>query len=143
MSLQQSAQTTIGARLVGATVVVDGCDAPLANGQATWTLNVTKPATATITIKDPTGQTAYTGTGAVNPGNQNFAWDGRGNDGTIWPDGNYTLTATGVDASGQRSAISTQIQAPVDSVDLTQDAAASVRQRAELHLEQNPKKPPP
>lgn len=37
------------------------------------------------------------------------------------PAGNYTLTATGVDANGQPSTISTQVQAPVDSVDLTQN----------------------
>jgi flagellar basal-body rod modification protein FlgD len=120
VSLQQSAQTTSALALVGATVVVNGSTAQLANGQATWTLNSTQPATATITIADSTGRTAYTGTGTVNSGSQNFVWNGQGNDGTIWPAGNYTLTATGASASGQSTAISTQIQAPVDSVDLTQ-----------------------
>ena len=95
--------------------------APLANGSATWNLNVTKPATATVTIKSSTGQTAYSGTFSVNPGNQQFTWDGRGNDGKVWPSGNYTLTATGMDANGQSTGISTEVQAPVDSVDLTQD----------------------
>jgi flagellar basal-body rod modification protein FlgD len=120
VSLQQNAQTTEALAMVGATVVVNGATAPLANGNATWTLNSTQPATATITIADSTGRTAYTGTGTVNTGNQNFVWNGQGNDGTIWPAGNYTLTATGTSASGQNTAISTQIQAPVDSVDLTQ-----------------------
>ena len=101
--------------------MVDGSTAPLANGSATWNLNVTKPSTATVTIKDSTGQTAYTGTFSVNPGNQKFTWDGRGNDGKLWADGNYTLTATGVDANKQPVGISTEVQAPVDSVDLTQD----------------------
>ena len=101
--------------------MVDGSTAPLANGKANWSLNVTKPSTATVTIKDSTGQTAYTGTFSVNPGTQNFAWDGRGNDGKLWPDGNYTMTATGVDANGQSVGISTEVQAPVDSVDLTQN----------------------
>ncbi len=84
-------------------------------------LNVTKPSTATITIKDSTGQNVYTGTAGVNPGMQTFTWDGRGNDGRIWPDGNYTLTATAVDANNQTVAISTEVQAVVDSVDLSQD----------------------
>jgi flagellar basal-body rod modification protein FlgD len=82
--------------------------------------NVAKPASATITIKDATGQTAYSGKVAVNPGDQKFTWDGRGNDGTAWPAGNYTLTATAVDANNQSVAISTEVQAVVDSVDLTQ-----------------------
>src|ERR1700690_3571140 len=55
VSLQQNAQTTEALALVGATVVVNGSTAPLANGQATWTLNSTQPATATITIADATG----------------------------------------------------------------------------------------
>ncbi|MGB6559655.1 MAG: hypothetical protein WBE96_19910, partial [Pseudolabrys sp.] len=47
---------------VGATVVVDGSTAQLTGGNANWSLNVTKPSTATITIKDSTGQNVYTGT---------------------------------------------------------------------------------
>ena len=120
VSLDQAAQTTSALNLVGATVVVDGSTTQLNNGSATWSLSVTKPATATVTIKDATGQTAYTGTFGVNAGAQNFVWDGHGNNGTLWPNGSYTMTATATDASGQTTAISTQIQAKVDLVDLTQ-----------------------
>ena len=120
VSLDQAAQTTSALNLVGATVVVDGSTTQLNNGSATWNLSVTKPATATVTIKDATGQTAYTGTFGVNAGAQNFVWDGHGNNGTLWPNGSYMMAATATDASGQTTAISTQIQAKVDSVDLTQ-----------------------
>ena len=107
VSLEKSAQATTALAYVGATVVVDGSTAQLTNGTANWSLNVTKPSTATITIKDSTGQNVYTGTVAVNPGTQNFTWNGRGNDGRVWPDGAYTLTATAVDANQQSVAIST------------------------------------
>jgi flagellar basal-body rod modification protein FlgD len=120
VSLQQSAQATSALALVGAKVVVNGSSAQLANGSASWSLNATKPATATVTITDSIGQTAFTGSYTVNSGNQTFTWDGTGNNGTQWPAGTYTLTATAVDASGQSTAISTQVEAPVDSVDLTQ-----------------------
>jgi flagellar basal-body rod modification protein FlgD len=120
VSLQQGAQTTQALAMVGATVVVNGSTAQLANNQATWSLSSTQPATATISIASSTGQTAYTGTVTVNSGSQNFVWNGQGNDGTIWPPGNYTLTATGTSASGQPTAISTQVQGTVNSVDLTQ-----------------------
>ena len=119
VQLEQTAQSTTALALVGQTVVVDGSSTQLSNGQAAWSLNVTKPATATVTIKDATGQTAYTGTFAASPGAQNFVWDGRGNNGTQWPDGTYMLTATATDASGQSTAVSTQVQARVASVDLT------------------------
>ena len=120
VTLQQSAQATQALALVGATVVVNGSAENLSNGQATWTLNATKPSAATITIADSTGRTAFTGNFTVNSGSQTFTWDGHGNDGTLWPDGTYTLSAVGTDASGQSTAISTQVQAKVNSVDLTQ-----------------------
>jgi flagellar basal-body rod modification protein FlgD len=120
VSLQQSAQATSALNLVGATVVVNGQTAQLANGSATWTLTASKPTTATISIADSTGQTAYTGKMALNAGSNTFTWNGQGNDGKAWPAGNYTISTTGVDANGQTSTISTQVQAPVDSVDLTQ-----------------------
>ena len=121
VSLEKSAQATTALAYVGATVVVDGSTAQLTNSTANWSLNVSKPSTATVAIKDSTGQNVYTGTVAVNPGTQNFTWNGRGNDGRVWPDGAYTLTATAVDANQQSVAISTEVQAVVDSVDLTQD----------------------
>ena len=121
VSLEKSAVASTALAYVGATVVVDGSNAQLTNGSATWNMNVTKPSTATITIKDSTGQNAFTGTVAVNPGTQTFKWNGFGNDGRAWPDGTYTLTATAMDASNQSVAISTEVQATVDSVDLTQD----------------------
>jgi flagellar basal-body rod modification protein FlgD len=120
VSLQQSAQTTQALSLVGATVVVKGNTAQLANGQAMWSLNSSQPATATITVTAPSGVTAYTATGAVNAGVQTFSWNGIGNDGTAWPAGNYTLPATAVSASGQSTPISAQVEGTVSSVDLTQ-----------------------
>jgi flagellar basal-body rod modification protein FlgD len=120
VSMQQAAQSTEALQLVGATVVVNGANAQLTSSGATWTLNATKPATATITVADSTGQTVYTGNFAVSAGAQNFTWDGHSNNGTLEPPGAYTLTATALDASGQSTAISTQVEAPVTSVDLTQ-----------------------
>ena len=120
VSLQQGAQTTQALSLVGATVVVNGTTAQLANGQATWALNATQPATATVTITAPSGQTVYTGTVAVNSGSQAYTWNGVGNDGTTWPAGNYTLSATAVTASGQSTPVTTQIEGKVTSVDLSQ-----------------------
>ena len=120
VSLQQTAQATSALSLVGATVVVNGATVQMKNSSATWSLNASKPATATISIADSTGQTVYTGKYTVNSGANTFTWDGRGNDGKLWPDGSYTLTSTAVDANGQSTTLSTQVQATVDSVDLTQ-----------------------
>jgi flagellar basal-body rod modification protein FlgD len=119
VSMEKSAQQNTALAYIGANVVVDGATTAVANSTGTWSLNVTKPATATVVLKDSTGATAYTGTFAINPGNQQFQWDGKGNDGRQWPDGNYTLSATALDASKQSVTVSTEITAKVDSVDLT------------------------
>ena len=52
VALEKSAQATTALAYVGATVVVDGSTAQLTGGTANWNLNVTKPSTATVTIKD-------------------------------------------------------------------------------------------
>jgi flagellar basal-body rod modification protein FlgD len=121
VAMDKTAASTTALAYVGATVVVDGSTTQLGNSGATWSFNVSKPATATVTIKDSTGQTCYSGSFTVNPGDQKFTWDGKGNDGKQWPIGSYTMTASAVDASNQPVGISTEVEATVDSVDLTQD----------------------
>jgi flagellar basal-body rod modification protein FlgD len=121
VSLQKTTQSTAALSFVGQNVVVDGSTAQLANGKAIWSFTSPKPATATITLKDSSGQTAYSGSYTLQAGQQNFQWDGKGNDGTAWPNGAYKISITSKDASGQSVAIATEAQGVVDSADLTQD----------------------
>jgi len=112
------AETATALAYVGQKVVVDGSTAKFENGRADWSFDSPKPATATVVIKDSTGQTAYTGTFGVQAGKNAFTWDGKGNDGKQWPAGNYSLTVSGKDASRNDVAISTEVTAVVDSVDV-------------------------
>ncbi len=121
VSIEKTAQSTTALAFVGARVAVDGQTAELTNGQATWALKVPKPAVTTVNIKSASGQTVYTGTFTMNPGQQNFQWDGRDSKGVQWPDGAYTLSITGKDAGGQAVSIPTEIEGVVDSIDLTQN----------------------
>ncbi len=123
ISIEKSAQATTALAYVGQSVAVDGSTATLADKQASWALTSAKPSSATVTIKDSTGQTAYTGTFSLNTGRQDFVWDGVGSNGAQWPDGQYTLTVTAKDANSQPVTVSTEVQGVVDSVDLTQDPA--------------------
>jgi flagellar basal-body rod modification protein FlgD len=121
VSLQQTAQSTQALGFVGKTAVVDGSTTNLVSSAATWNLSVPTNSNVAITIANSTGQNVFSGTYPVTAGdNQAFAWDGKGNDGTQWPDGKYTMTATALDASGNPVAVSTQIRGVVNSVDLTQ-----------------------
>jgi flagellar basal-body rod modification protein FlgD len=121
VSLQQTAQQTQALGFVGNTVAVDGQTAQLKNSSAAWSFNITKPATATFTVSNSTGQTVYSGTYTVQPGQQQFVWDGRGTNGTQYPDGSYKLSVAAKDANNETVAVATEILGIVDSVDLTKN----------------------
>ncbi|HMM87995.1 flagellar hook assembly protein FlgD [Bradyrhizobium sp.] len=118
VEIEKGAQATQALVYVGNTVAVDGSKAQF-DKSATWNFNSDKDTTATITITNSAGQTAYTGNFSLKQGGSSFVWDGKGNDGVQWPAGTYTLSATGKDSSGNSVAISTEVQGIVDSVDLT------------------------
>lgn len=119
VSLQKTAQATQALGYVGQTVALDGQTSHLTSSGAGWNFNSAKPATATVTITNSTGATVFSGTYALNAGVQNFVWDGRNNSGVKQAEGDYKLSITAKDASGQSVAVSTEIQGVVDSVDLS------------------------
>ena len=118
LEIEKSAQATQALVYVGNTVAVDGSKAAF-DKSATWNFQSDKDTSATITITNSAGQTAYSGNYTLKQGGSSFVWDGKGNDGVQWPAGTYTLTATGKDSSGNNVAISTEVQGVVDSVDLS------------------------
>jgi flagellar basal-body rod modification protein FlgD len=121
VSLQQTTQATQALGFVGKTAVVNGNTTALSNSQAKWELNVPSSSDVSITIANSTGQAVFTGSYSATAGNnQPFTWNGQGNDGTQWPDGLYTMTATAADSSGNPVAVSTEVGGTVSSVDLTQ-----------------------
>lgn len=119
VSLQQTAQSTQALGFVGQTVVVNGNTAALTDSSATWQLSVPSNSTVNISIASSTGQTVFTGKYAVSAGNnQPFTWNGEGTDGTQYPAGQYTLTATAADSTGAVVAVTTQVEGVVSSVDI-------------------------
>ncbi|MEK9285515.1 MULTISPECIES: flagellar hook capping FlgD N-terminal domain-containing protein [unclassified Bradyrhizobium] len=121
VSLQQTTQATQALGFVGKTAVVDGTTATMKSSSATWHLNVPTSATVDISIANSSGQTVFTGKYTAGAGSDiPFTWNGQGNDGTQWPDGKYTITATGKDIANNNVGIAAQVQGTVSSVDLTQ-----------------------
>jgi flagellar basal-body rod modification protein FlgD len=121
VTLQQTTQATQALGFVGKTALVDGTTGTMTNSSATWHLNVPSDATVDITIANASGQTVFTGKYTAGAGTDvPFTWNGQGNDGTQWPDGTYTMTATAQDGSGNSVAISSQVGGTVSAVDLTQ-----------------------
>jgi flagellar basal-body rod modification protein FlgD len=124
ISLQQTSEATQAMQFLGSTVTVSSNAAALSNAtgqEATWSLNSPSPATAAVTITSSTGQVAYTGTGSISSGTQAYAWNGKGNNGVTWPDGNYTLSITATGANGAPVSVSTQVQGTVSAVNVSQN----------------------
>jgi flagellar basal-body rod modification protein FlgD len=122
VNIEKTAQSTQALVFVGQTVAVDGSTAHY-DGNATWNFSSPSSSSATISITSATGATAYSGSFNIASGNSSFVWDGKGNDGTSWPVGDYKMTVTAKDSTGKDVAISTEIQGTVDSVDLTASPA--------------------
>jgi flagellar basal-body rod modification protein FlgD len=119
ISLQQTAQATSALNFLGATVVVGGNTAQLANGQATWNYAVTSPATATINVLNGSGQLVYSTTQTVQPGSQTFTWNGHSSAGAAMPSGSYTISISATGANGQSVPVTTQVQGVVTGVNVS------------------------
>jgi flagellar basal-body rod modification protein FlgD len=119
IAIQKTTQATQALNFVGSKVVVDGTTSALQRGTATWTLNAPKDVSATVNVINKTGQTVYSGNYNLNAGPHEFVWDGKGNDGVQWPDGDYKIQVIAKDAAGQSTVVDSDSQGIVDSVDLT------------------------
>jgi flagellar basal-body rod modification protein FlgD len=124
ISMQQTSDSLQALQLVGANVTINSNTATLSeatSSPATWGFSSPSPATGAVTITSSTGQVAYTGSTSLSAGSQTYTWNGQGNNGVTWPDGNYTLTITATGANGQPVTVSTQVQGTISSVNITQN----------------------
>jgi len=87
---------------IGHTVEAKTDTATLTNGSATFGYSLSAASSnATITIKDSSGNTVYTGSGTGNEGSNTFTWDGKNSSGTQLSDGGeYTISVTATDSAG-------------------------------------------
>jgi flagellar basal-body rod modification protein FlgD len=105
---------------VGAKVTADGATTRLSNGAAEWRLQAPRSvANATITITNATGSVVQTETRSLSAGDQTYVWKGRTSTGAVAPDGDYRITISARDPSGQPVSIRSEIQGVVDSVDVS------------------------
>jgi flagellar basal-body rod modification protein FlgD len=124
ISLQQTAQATSAMQFLGSNVTINSNTAALSNATgtpATWSFSSPSPATGTVTISNSTGQVAYSGNISLGTGSQTYTWNGQGNNGVAWPDGNYTLAINATGANGQPVTISTQVQGVVSAINVSQN----------------------
>jgi flagellar basal-body rod modification protein FlgD len=72
----------------------------------------------TLTVKDSSGNTVWSGSGTTTAGSNSFTWDGTTTDGTQLTDGGqYTLNVTATDSTGQSVYGYTTVTGKVTSID--------------------------
>jgi len=117
-------QVLRGANLVGHAVLVPSEKIALAEGDQPVTGSVAAPAPGIVNfeIKDETGQLVKTiSVNAEAAGEVEFSWDGTGADGKRLPAGKYSIAATQVSATGEKSTLPVYVNAKVESVNIGSD----------------------
>ncbi len=122
----QAANATSALGFVGTEITADGATSRLTEAGAQWRLTAPRAGQAAVTITNSAGSVVATDSVALQAGAQTYNWNGRTSTGLQAPAGDYTITVTGRDATGQGLAISTEMRGIVDSVDLTGDTPVLV-----------------
>ena len=104
---------------IGHTVEAKGDTATLSNGTATFGYSLTSAASdVTLTVKDSSGNTVWTGSGTTTSGKNSFTWDGTNSAGTQLTDGGqYTLSVAATDTSGNSVYGYTTVSGKVTGID--------------------------
>jgi flagellar basal-body rod modification protein FlgD len=106
VSLQQAAQLTAAAPMLGQRVEVSGDQLPLQGGSATVRLPEAGNArTARVAVMDSSGKTVREAQVPLGTAAQEWRWDGRDSTGEQLPDGAYKVAVTGADSSGGSAAV--------------------------------------
>jgi flagellar basal-body rod modification protein FlgD len=87
---------------IGHNVVAKADTTTLSDGSATFGYSLSAAASkVSITIKDSSGNTVWTGSGTGDAGTNSFTWDGKDSSGKQLADGGkYTISITATDSAG-------------------------------------------
>jgi len=112
----QSINNTAMLALVGKDVTVEGDAAWVEGGVASTNMvNSDGAGTATVQVKDESGNVVATYTSAVSTGLSDISWDGTLDDGSAAPDGRYTLDVS-VEEDGASVGFATLMTGHVESL---------------------------
>ncbi|AKK67829.1 MULTISPECIES: flagellar hook capping FlgD N-terminal domain-containing protein [Xanthomonas translucens group] len=122
-SSMSSDQILRGAQLVGHKVLVPSATMPLgSDGGANGVIAAPGAGIVNLTVSDANGNAVkQISVNASKAGEVNFSWDGTNSAGTRLPPGTYGVSATLTDSKGTNTALSTYVQAPVESATIGSD----------------------
>jgi flagellar basal-body rod modification protein FlgD len=122
IALQQAAQLTAAAPLMGKEVEVESNQIALQDGVGRLRLPAAGAATAaTITVSDASGRTLRTADVALGSGETEWQWDGRDANGTRLADGAYAYAVTGRDETGAAQSVTATVLARATAAERQSD----------------------
>ena len=105
------------AGLVGKSVKVDGSGFNLKGGAAAMNLELSAPATVSVTVKDASGRVVATlPQGRLARGINPLTWDGKDASGAALPDGAYKVEVSATGDDGKPVSFTTNLTLKVDAV---------------------------
>lgn len=119
VSSLNSLLTLNSSNYIGQTVTAKTDTGTLKDGQISFGYSLESAASdVTLSVKDSSGNTVWTGSGTTTSGTNSFTWDGTATDGTQLTDGGqYTLSVSATDSTGQSVYGYTTVTGKVTSID--------------------------
>jgi flagellar basal-body rod modification protein FlgD len=123
VGLNQTAQITSLAPMVGKRVEIDGPDLALQNGTAAFTADNNAGHTrARIVVTDSTGRIVRDEITGLSRGQQTLEWDGRDANGNRLADGAYKVSVRGLDAKGAETPLTVTTSGTVTAAERSGDS---------------------
>lgn len=130
IGLQQAAQLTAAAPLMGKTVEVSGDKLSLQDGRATLRLPAAGAAREVrIAVLDTGGKAIREATVALGAAPADWVWDGRDTAGNRQPDGAYSFAVAGRDAGGGAAVIEATVRARATAAERAAGANGDLKLR--------------
>jgi len=119
----QAASAGAALSYLGKDAIIDADETYLAGGAANWAYTLPESATSlTVSVKDSRGRTVYeTTTADRGAGEHLFTWDGKKADGTVMPDGVYTVSIEAENADGEELTPTIRVRETIMGVDFSGD----------------------
>jgi flagellar basal-body rod modification protein FlgD len=103
---------------IGKQVEALGSAGSLSNGHAPFVYYLQSEAsTVSVSIKDQAGNVVYTGAGSTSRGRNQFDWDGVGTNGSVMPNGVYSIEVQAKDSGGNDITLQTYTTGIVNAID--------------------------
>lgn len=119
LRINSATMATAAVSYIGKSITAEGVTSKLENGSASWTYSASRPvASAFVVIRDANGAVVFSEQRPLDGTSGVYEWDGRRSDGTLAPDGTYSISISGSDASGSPVSVKTAFGGVVDGVDL-------------------------